>query len=64
MYLLLLIQVLTAGFQQIYFCFVFSFRVMRVYSTHTKKKAFSISKMSSGPLADGEVSIHFTLNDT
>ncbi|KAM9850487.1 chromatin assembly factor 1 subunit B [Aulostomus maculatus] len=30
-------------------------RVMRVYSTHTKKKAFSISKMSSGSPADGEV---------
>lgn len=30
-------------------------RVMRVYSTHTKKKAFCVSKMSSGPLADGEV---------
>ncbi|XP_056281780.1 chromatin assembly factor 1 subunit B [Pseudoliparis swirei] len=29
-------------------------RVMCVYSTHTKKKAFSISKMSSGPLAEGE----------
>uniref|UniRef100_A0A8C5GGL0 Chromatin assembly factor 1 subunit B n=1 Tax=Gouania willdenowi TaxID=441366 RepID=A0A8C5GGL0_GOUWI len=30
-------------------------RVMRVYGTHTKKKAFSISKMSSGPVAEGEV---------
>ncbi|KAG7244099.1 hypothetical protein INR49_005770 [Caranx melampygus] len=29
-------------------------RVMRVYSTHTKKKAFCVSKMSSGPLAEGE----------
>uniref|UniRef100_A0A3Q1GIK9 Chromatin assembly factor 1, subunit B n=1 Tax=Acanthochromis polyacanthus TaxID=80966 RepID=A0A3Q1GIK9_9TELE len=31
-------------------------RVMRVYSTHTKKKAFCISKMSSGGNAEGEVS--------
>ncbi|XP_074550210.1 chromatin assembly factor 1 subunit B [Halichoeres trimaculatus] len=30
-------------------------RVMRVYSTHTKKKAFCVSKMSSGPLAEGEI---------
>ncbi|CAN9497673.1 unnamed protein product [Ophioblennius macclurei] len=29
-------------------------RAMRVYSTHTKKKAFCVSKMSSGPHADGE----------
>lgn len=36
--------------------FLLLFRVMRVYSTHTKKKAFCISKMSSGPLAEGEVS--------
>lgn len=28
---------------------------MRVYSTHTKKKAFCISKMSSGQPAEGEV---------
>uniref|UniRef100_A0A4W6CEB2 Chromatin assembly factor 1, subunit B n=1 Tax=Lates calcarifer TaxID=8187 RepID=A0A4W6CEB2_LATCA len=39
-------------------------RVMRVYSTHTKKKAFCISKMSSGPLAEGEVSLNFAFNDT
>lgn len=35
--------------------FFLSSRVMRVYSTHTKKKAFFVSKMSSGPLAEGEV---------
>uniref|UniRef100_A0A7N6AIG2 Chromatin assembly factor 1 subunit B n=1 Tax=Anabas testudineus TaxID=64144 RepID=A0A7N6AIG2_ANATE len=38
-------------------------RVMRVYSTHTKKKAFSISKMSSGPLADGEVKQYRMFHD-
>lgn len=43
--------------------FFLPFRVMRVYSTHTKKKAFCISKMSSGPLADGEVSRNFALLD-
>lgn len=29
-------------------------RAMRVYSTHTKKKAFCVSKLSSGPQAEGE----------
>uniref|UniRef100_A0A3B4A585 Chromatin assembly factor 1 subunit B n=1 Tax=Periophthalmus magnuspinnatus TaxID=409849 RepID=A0A3B4A585_9GOBI len=29
-------------------------RVMRVYSTHTKKKAFCISKLSSGPVPEGD----------
>ncbi|KAK5861105.1 hypothetical protein PBY51_022525 [Eleginops maclovinus] len=38
-------------------------RVMRVYSTHTKKKAFSISKMSCGPLAEGEVKQHRMFHD-
>uniref|UniRef100_A0A8C2ZRI3 Chromatin assembly factor 1 subunit B n=1 Tax=Cyclopterus lumpus TaxID=8103 RepID=A0A8C2ZRI3_CYCLU len=38
-------------------------RVMRVYSTHTKKKAFSISKMSSGPLAEGEAKQHRMFHD-
>uniref|UniRef100_A0A3Q2XJ08 Chromatin assembly factor 1 subunit B n=1 Tax=Haplochromis burtoni TaxID=8153 RepID=A0A3Q2XJ08_HAPBU len=38
-------------------------RVLRVYSTHTKKKAFSISKMSSGPLAEGEVSRYRMFHD-
>lgn len=38
-------------------------RVMRVYSTHTKKKAFCISKMSSGPLAEGEVKQHRMFHD-
>lgn len=33
-----------------------SFRVMRVYSTHTKKKAYSVSKMTSGSAGEGEVS--------
>ncbi|KAF3843167.1 hypothetical protein F7725_002016 [Dissostichus mawsoni] len=42
---------------------VLLFRVMRVYSTHTKKKAFSISKMSSGPLAEGEVKQHRMFHD-
>lgn len=37
-------------------------RVMRVYSTHTKKKAFCVSKMTSGPLADGEVCRNFGFN--
>ncbi len=37
---------------------------MRVYSTHTKKKAFCISKMSSGPFAEGEVSKTFAFDDT
>ncbi|XP_019945463.1 chromatin assembly factor 1 subunit B [Paralichthys olivaceus] len=38
-------------------------RVMRVYSAHTKKKAFCISKMSSGPLAEGEVKPHRIFHD-
>uniref|UniRef100_A0A665U216 CAF1B/HIR1 beta-propeller domain-containing protein n=1 Tax=Echeneis naucrates TaxID=173247 RepID=A0A665U216_ECHNA len=38
-------------------------RVMRVYSTHTKKKAFCISKMSSGPLAEGEVKQYRIFHD-
>ncbi|XP_062257830.1 chromatin assembly factor 1 subunit B [Platichthys flesus] len=38
-------------------------RVMRVYSAHTKKKAFSISKMSSGPLPEGEVKPHRIFHD-
>ncbi|XP_034549827.1 chromatin assembly factor 1 subunit B [Notolabrus celidotus] len=38
-------------------------RVMRVYSTHTKKKAFCVSKMSSGPLAEGEVKQHRMFHD-
>uniref|UniRef100_A0A667WWM1 Chromatin assembly factor 1 subunit B n=1 Tax=Myripristis murdjan TaxID=586833 RepID=A0A667WWM1_9TELE len=29
-------------------------RVMRVYSTHTRKKAYCVSKMSSGPIGEGE----------
>lgn len=31
-------------------------RVMRVYSTQTKKKAYSVSKMASGSAGEGEVS--------
>nr|XP_061827370.1 chromatin assembly factor 1 subunit B-like [Nerophis lumbriciformis]XP_061827371.1 chromatin assembly factor 1 subunit B-like [Nerophis lumbriciformis] len=38
-------------------------RVMRVYSTHTKKKAFCVSKMSSGTPADGEVKQHRIFHD-
>ncbi|XP_037645457.1 chromatin assembly factor 1 subunit B [Sebastes umbrosus] len=38
-------------------------RVMRVYSTHTKKKAFCISKMSSGPLAEGEAKPYRMFHD-
>ncbi|XP_061647879.1 chromatin assembly factor 1 subunit B [Phyllopteryx taeniolatus] len=38
-------------------------RVMRVYSTHTKKKAFCVSKMSSGAPADGEVKQHRIFHD-
>ncbi|XP_034742099.1 chromatin assembly factor 1 subunit B [Etheostoma cragini] len=38
-------------------------RVMRVYNTHTKKKAFCISKMSSGPLAEGEVKQYRMFHD-
>ncbi|XP_023271584.1 chromatin assembly factor 1 subunit B [Seriola lalandi dorsalis] len=38
-------------------------RVMRVYSTHTKKKAFCISKMSSLPLAEGEVKQYRIFHD-
>ncbi|XP_068428048.1 chromatin assembly factor 1 subunit B isoform X2 [Clinocottus analis] len=38
-------------------------RLMRVYSTHTKKKAFCISKMSSGPLAEGEVKQYRMFHD-
>nr|XP_020443757.1 chromatin assembly factor 1 subunit B [Monopterus albus] len=38
-------------------------RVMRVYSTHTKKKAFCISKMNSGPLADGETKQYRMFHD-
>lgn len=32
-----------------------------MYSTHTKKKAFCISKMSSGSPAEGEVSINSSI---
>ncbi|KAM4561366.1 chromatin assembly factor 1 subunit B [Fundulus diaphanus] len=38
-------------------------RVMRVYSTHTKKKAFCVSKMSSAPIADGEVKQYRMFHD-
>lgn len=38
-------------------------RVMRVYSTHTKKKAFCISKMSSGGNAEGEVKQYRMFHD-
>ncbi|KAM8748663.1 chromatin assembly factor 1 subunit B isoform 1-T2 [Acanthopagrus schlegelii] len=38
-------------------------RVMRVYSTHTKKKAFCVSKMSSGPLPEGEVKQYRMFHD-
>ncbi|TKS67074.1 Chromatin assembly factor 1 subunit B [Collichthys lucidus] len=36
---------------------------MRVYSTHTKKKAFCVSKMSSGPLAEGEAKQYRMFHD-
>ena len=35
-----------------------------MYSTHTKKKAFCVSKMSSGPLPEGEVSRKFAFDDS
>ncbi|KAG7502141.1 chromatin assembly factor 1 subunit B [Solea senegalensis] len=38
-------------------------RTMRVYNTHTKKKAFCISKMSSGPLAEGEAKQYRIFHD-
>uniref|UniRef100_A0A3Q0SQ41 Chromatin assembly factor 1, subunit B n=1 Tax=Amphilophus citrinellus TaxID=61819 RepID=A0A3Q0SQ41_AMPCI len=38
-------------------------RLLRVYSTHTKKKAFCVSKMSSGPLAEGEVKQYRMFHD-
>ncbi|XP_060944917.1 chromatin assembly factor 1 subunit B [Limanda limanda] len=38
-------------------------RVMRVYSAHTKKRAFSISKMSPGPVSEGEVKPHRIFHD-
>ncbi|XP_037096019.1 chromatin assembly factor 1 subunit B [Syngnathus acus] len=38
-------------------------RVMRVYSTHTKKKAFCVSKMSSASPADGEAKQHRIFHD-
>ncbi|XP_042283237.1 chromatin assembly factor 1 subunit B [Thunnus maccoyii] len=38
-------------------------RVMRVYSTHTKKKACCISKMSSGTPAEGEVKQYRMFHD-
>ncbi|XP_057708567.1 chromatin assembly factor 1 subunit B [Corythoichthys intestinalis] len=38
-------------------------RVMRVYSTHSKKKAFCVSKMSSGSPVDGEVKQHRMFHD-
>uniref|UniRef100_A0A3Q1AT45 Chromatin assembly factor 1 subunit B n=1 Tax=Amphiprion ocellaris TaxID=80972 RepID=A0A3Q1AT45_AMPOC len=38
-------------------------RVMRVYSTHTKKKAFCISKMSSEGNAEGEVKQYRMFHD-
>lgn len=41
--------------------YFFFLRVLRVYSTHTKKKAVTVSKMSSGqPAEGGEVSGVFT----
>ncbi|XP_076015331.1 chromatin assembly factor 1 subunit B-like [Genypterus blacodes] len=38
-------------------------RVMRVYSAHTKKKAFCVSKMSSGPHGEGEVKQYRMFHD-
>ncbi|KAM9804838.1 chromatin assembly factor 1 subunit B [Neosynchiropus ocellatus] len=38
-------------------------RVMRVYGTHTKKKAFSVSKLSSGAPAEAEVRQHRMFHD-
>ncbi|XP_053733345.1 chromatin assembly factor 1 subunit B [Synchiropus splendidus] len=38
-------------------------RVMRVYSTHTKKKVSSTSKLSSGSPAEGEVKQHRMFHD-
>lgn len=38
-------------------------RVLRVFSTHTKKKAFCISKMSSGPPAEGEAKQYRMFHD-
>uniref|UniRef100_UPI003AAC38A8 chromatin assembly factor 1 subunit B n=1 Tax=Centroberyx gerrardi TaxID=166262 RepID=UPI003AAC38A8 len=38
-------------------------RVMRVYSTHTRKKAYCVSKMSSGPLGEGEVKPYRMFHD-
>ncbi|KAF7663054.1 hypothetical protein LDENG_00219550 [Lucifuga dentata] len=38
-------------------------RVMRVYSTHTKKKAFCVSKMSSGSAGEGEVKHYRMFHD-
>ncbi|XP_061579363.1 chromatin assembly factor 1 subunit B [Cololabis saira] len=38
-------------------------RFLRVYNTHTKKKACFISKMSSGPIGEGEVKQHRMFHD-
>ncbi|XP_017278117.1 chromatin assembly factor 1 subunit B isoform X2 [Kryptolebias marmoratus] len=38
-------------------------RVMRVYSTHTKKKAFCVSKMSSGSPTEGEAKQYRMFHD-
>uniref|UniRef100_A0A667WTE0 Chromatin assembly factor 1, subunit B n=1 Tax=Myripristis murdjan TaxID=586833 RepID=A0A667WTE0_9TELE len=38
-------------------------RVMRVYSTHTRKKAYCVSKMSSGPIGEGEVKHYRMFHD-
>ncbi|KAM3862017.1 chromatin assembly factor 1 subunit B [Diretmus argenteus] len=38
-------------------------RVMRVYSTHTRKKAFCVSKMSSGSPGEGEVKHYRMFHD-
>ncbi|KAL6485056.1 hypothetical protein MHYP_G00071010 [Metynnis hypsauchen] len=38
-------------------------RVMRVYSTHAKKKAYSVSKMTSGSAVEGEVKNYRMFHD-
>uniref|UniRef100_W5K3H3 Chromatin assembly factor 1 subunit B n=1 Tax=Astyanax mexicanus TaxID=7994 RepID=W5K3H3_ASTMX len=38
-------------------------RVMRVYSTHTRKKAYIVSKMTSGSAAEGEVKNYRMFHD-
>ncbi|XP_066542912.1 chromatin assembly factor 1 subunit B [Hoplias malabaricus] len=46
-----------------YICTLSCDRVMRVYSTHSKKKAYIVSKMTSGSAGEGEVKNYRMFHD-